>query len=367
LIILIYRCLNTLYEIHDSISSSPRHSIQPKPIMYDHLQPYFGWFPLNIIQKTFEVTTQYAHIPMITVLKKQYKSPNPAFNIHCQNEPVATDTVFSDMPAIDGGETMAQIFVGTKTLVTDVEGMKAEKQFINALEDNIQRRGAPTKLISDRAQVEISNKVEDILFTYHISDWDQQHQNPAERRYQTVKRVANVVLDRTGLPAYLWLLCLQYVCFILSNTYSDTKGGVPLQLLTGSTNDISPLLFFKWYEPVYYKLDDSDFLSNLKEKRGRWVGVSEHVSHAMTFKVLTDDTNKIIYRSNICTATDPSSQNLHETPLNNSVVSIIKSRHDSSLPTSQVHGETTTVPIPIIDANEFVGRTYLLPPEPDGQ
>jgi hypothetical protein len=115
----------------------PRHSIQPKPIKYDHLQPCFGWLPLNIIQKTFEVTTQYAHMPMRTVLKERYKSPNPAVKIHRRNEPVATDTDFSDTPAIDGGETMAQIFVGTETLVTDVEGMKSEKQFINALEDNI--------------------------------------------------------------------------------------------------------------------------------------------------------------------------------------------------------------------------------------
>jgi hypothetical protein len=275
------------------------------------------------------------------------------------------------MPSIDGGETMAQIFVGTETPVTDVEGMKSEKQFINALEDNIRRRGAPTKLISDRAQVEISDKGNDKLRTYHISDWQsephQQHQNPAKRRYQTIKRVANVVLDCTGSPAYLWLLCLQYVRFILSNTYSDIKGGVPLQLLTGSANDISPLLFFKWYEPVYYKLDDSDFPSDLKKKRGRWAGVAEHVGHAMTFKVLTDDANKIIYWSNIRTSTDTSSQNLRETPLNDSVVSIIKSCHDSSLATTQVHGETATVPIPIIDANNLVGRTFLLPPEPDGQ
>jgi hypothetical protein len=35
--------------------------------------------------------------------------------------------------------------------------MKSDKQFINTLEDNIHRRGgAPTKLISDHAQVEIS-------------------------------------------------------------------------------------------------------------------------------------------------------------------------------------------------------------------
>jgi hypothetical protein len=70
---LMYRkmiALNTLYEIHNSISSSPQHSIQPTPIKYDHLQPYFGWLPLNIVQTTFEVTTQYACMPMSTVPKK---------------------------------------------------------------------------------------------------------------------------------------------------------------------------------------------------------------------------------------------------------------------------------------------------------
>ena len=94
------------------------------------------------------------------------------------------DTVFSDTPAIDGGETAVQIFVGTEFFVTNVEGMKSESQFVNTLEGNIHRRGAPTKLISDRAQVKISNKVKDILCALNISDWQsepqQQHQNPCE-------------------------------------------------------------------------------------------------------------------------------------------------------------------------------------------
>ena len=315
---------------HD-VSPTALHSPTPSPRMllpkskdYDSLQPFFGWLPTNVIKKTFEVTTQFARMPMSTILKKRYKSPNPALNVHRRNEAIATDTVYSDTPAIGGGETCAQVFVGTTSLVTDVEGMKTEKQFVNTLEDNIRRRGAPTKLISDRAQVEISNKVKDILRTYCISDWQsephQQHQNPCERRYQTMKSMANTILDRTGSPAFLWLQCLMYVCFILNNTSSDAlNGAVPLQVLTGSTNDISPLLFFQWYEPVYYKVDDSDFPSSSREQRGRWIGVAEHVGHAMTFKILTDDTQKIIYRSNIRSARDPKSSNLRQDPLNDSI------------------------------------------------
>ena len=92
--------------------------------------------------------------------------------------------------------------------------MKSDKQFVNTLQDNIRHRGAPTKLVSDRAQVEISNKVVDLLRYYCIDSWQsephKQHQNPCERRYQTLKTMVNTVMDRTGSHADLWLLCVYY-------------------------------------------------------------------------------------------------------------------------------------------------------------
>ena len=207
-----------LYEVHS------REITKQEPD-YEALRPFFGWLPVDIVKRTFAATTQYARIPFSTTLKKHYKSPFPAFNVHRRDEPVATDTVYSDTPAVDSGATSAQLFVGTETLLTDVYGMKTDKQFVNTLEDNIRERGAMSKLISDRAQVEISNKVMDIVRALFIRTWQsepqQQQQNPAERRYQTVKTMSNTVLDRTGAPAYTWLLCLMYVCFILNFTVSS--------------------------------------------------------------------------------------------------------------------------------------------------
>ena len=49
------------------------------------------------------------------------------------NEPVVTDTAFSDTPTINDGSTMAQFFVGKDTLVCDAYGIKSLKQFINTL------------------------------------------------------------------------------------------------------------------------------------------------------------------------------------------------------------------------------------------
>ena len=124
---------------------------------------------------------------MSAILKKHYKSPFPALNVTRRDEPVATDIVYSNTPAIDNGCKQAQIFVGTKTMFTDVYGMKTDSQFVNTLEDCIRDRGAMSQLISDSAQVEISKRVLDVLRALCIGDWHsephQQHQNPAERRY----------------------------------------------------------------------------------------------------------------------------------------------------------------------------------------
>ena len=70
-------------------------------------------------------------------MRKHFKSRFPSFNIPHRNEAVATDTIFSDTPAIDSGVTMAQIFVGKDSLVSDVYPMHSSKQFVNTLEDNI--------------------------------------------------------------------------------------------------------------------------------------------------------------------------------------------------------------------------------------
>ena len=91
--------------------------------------------------------------------EKTFKSRFSAFNIPRRNEAEATDTIFSDTPAIDSGDMMAQIFVGKDSLVSDVYPMQSSKLFVNRLEQYIRFRGTMSKFISDYEQVEISNKV----------------------------------------------------------------------------------------------------------------------------------------------------------------------------------------------------------------
>jgi hypothetical protein len=174
---------------YPDLDTHPNHHgprmVLEAPRDYDDLRPHFAWLPTDIIKQTFDVTTQYARMPLNTVLRRRFKSPNPVVNVRMRDEPVAMDTIQSDVPAINGGEKYAQIFVGTKSLVTDVHGMRSSAQFPVVLTDKIITCGAPTKLISDSARVETSKEVHNILRTYAISSWQsephQQHQNPAER------------------------------------------------------------------------------------------------------------------------------------------------------------------------------------------
>ena len=121
--------------------------------------------------------------------EKHFKSRFPAFNIPHRNEAVATDTIFSDTPAIDSGASMAQIVLG-RTLCSLMCTLCIPP---NTLADNIRFRGAMSKLICDYTQVEISNKVKDILRMYHSSSWHSepyhQNKNPSEWHYKAIKRM----------------------------------------------------------------------------------------------------------------------------------------------------------------------------------
>ena len=117
-------------------------------------------------------------------------------------------------------------------------------------------------------------------------------------------------MDCTGAAANTWFFALTYVIFILNLTCDPNLGNRnPYFLATGQVGDISPIIQFFFNEPVYYKKIENSF-SETEELMGRFMGIAENYGHSMTFHVLTDDTNKIIQRSEIRTALDPKTRNL---------------------------------------------------------
>jgi hypothetical protein len=125
---------------------------------YEALRPFFLTAPLETVKHTMDSTTQFGHNVLAGLnMYKTFRSPFPAMNVLCRNEAVATDTIHSEVPAIDsGGIIHTQIFVGRKSLVINIYSTKNENQFVNSLLEVIRKQGAMNKLISDSARVEIS-------------------------------------------------------------------------------------------------------------------------------------------------------------------------------------------------------------------
>ena len=296
----------------DVVAHAEPRQVNTKPYDYEKYRPYFLHVPIEKVRKTFERTTQYATNVMSGLkITQTIQSPYPALNVLRRNEPVATDTIFAEVPAVDtGGQTMAQIFVGRKSLVIDVYGMGTEKEFVNTLEDVIRKRGAMDKLISDSARVEISRRVKDILRNLIIDDWQSeanyQHQNFSEHRYKFLKKNTQWIMSWRNVAPNAWLLCIQWVADVMNHTAEKSLDWrPPLEVLTGQTIDISIMLCFMFWDVVYVSRYPDDKYSGQvgseksEEIRGRFVGFAWDVGHAMTFKVLTDDTQRVIKRSKL--------------------------------------------------------------------
>ena len=129
--------------VHHTFTYSPdisniaqqKHAITTQPTDFENLRPYFGRVNKHTIEKTFHKTTQWAVASTRYPMRKHSKSRFPPLIIPRRSEEVATNTIFSDTPAIDSGVTMAQRFVGKETLVADAYPLKSQNQFVNKLED----------------------------------------------------------------------------------------------------------------------------------------------------------------------------------------------------------------------------------------
>ena len=104
------------------------------------MHPYFAWQSTDIIEATFKNSTQYGFMPTSSNgnLLKRYKSPNPGANIPCLYDDLLTNSIYSNTPAINGGETVGQCFFGRRSKFNNGEKAKTAKSYLRALQACIQ-------------------------------------------------------------------------------------------------------------------------------------------------------------------------------------------------------------------------------------
>ena len=224
------------------------------------------------------------------------------------------------------------------------------------LQDFIRDYGAMEGLKSNNAKSEPSFKMKDLFRMYLIKDKQSephyQHQNPIERRIQDLKRMMHGIMDRVGCPPSFWLLCLLYVIHLL-NVLFNSKGCIPLTVVTGTQTDISPYLDFHFWQEVFVVVPGGG------EQLAHWYGPSHKQGDFLTYFVLLEDTQQLVTRSNVRYAKDPLFPNRSQRPA--------PSDGDTNAPVSKPIVTTIQdyysepVQLLVFSPDELLGMTILRP------
>ena len=179
------------------------------------------------------------------------------------------------------------------------------------------------------------------------------------------------------------------MCYLLNHiACTALDGKIPLLALTGISPDISIILLFTFYQPVFYATYDQHCPSESEERAGYWVGFGEHCGDAMTHKILDHGTQKFIYRSavrpkksstpnhrlaphggEVSTSSDPSEDKISygsplqapdsSSPNQKAPTIFIRSRDEENPSVSK--------PMPTFDPSDLIDVTFLLPPKKNGE
>ena len=139
---------------------------------------------------------------------------------------------------------------------------------------------------------------------------------------------------------------------------------------------------------MFYATYDQHFPSESEERAGYWVGFGDHCGDAMTHKILDHDTQKIIYRSavrpkksstpnhrlaphggEVSASSDPSEDKISSgSPLGNpESYSLEQNAPKVFIRPRDDENPSGSKPMPTFDPIDLIGRTFLLPPEENGE
>ena len=139
--------------------------------------------------------------------------------------------------------------------------------------------------------------------------------------------------------------------------------------------------------PVYFLKHKGGYPSDSTEQSGLFVGFSENVGHQLTFKILTDNTSKIIYRSRVHPQDTGANLSLHREDIDQETIVETVDEDDEEedsrvidnldplddTPICKVvysrgkdEGRPILKPLPTINIEDLQGRTFLCELEEDG-
>lgn len=170
--------------------------------------------------------------------------------------------------------------------------MKSKSKTPDSLLTFIHDVGIPSSKHSDGTKELSQGRFKTICTEYGIpctitepySPW----QNRAEGGIRELKRHVHRKMKARHVPPKLWDFCCKWTCDIHSKTSSTLfalEGHTPYEVVTGNNPDISSLIDFDFYEPVWY-YDEHQQFPEPKRLIARWLGEAHNVGQAMCYYIL---------------------------------------------------------------------------------
>jgi len=201
-----------------------------------------------------------------------------------------TDTFFSSVPTLNGN-TMAQVYTNDHGY-SKVYPMKLKSQTHETLSTFIHEVGIPSAIHSDDAKEIMQGRFKELCKEYHIpcsytepfSPW----QNRAEGAIRELKRHTRRKMASSQVPERLWDFCAKWSSDVRNKTSSNRyalEGRTPYEAIHGHTPDISSIVAFNFYEPVWYYDQQAEY-PKPKRKLARWLGEAYNIGQAMCYWVV---------------------------------------------------------------------------------
>ena len=254
------------------------------------------------------------------------------------------DTVFSPVKGLDGS-TCTQVFFGIMSRMINVYHMPSKESIhiVKAYQDFMRYEGVPHSLHRDLAPEQKTDEILELNRKMIVKDtWSEAgipEQNPVEQGgVRILKNAADIIIQRTGAIPESWPWVYNYIADVNNHCASKIiNWKTPIEKRHGYTPDISALLLYQFWEPVYFLTDEKT--PNSKERKGRWMGISPNVGDCLTYYIYCEDTRKVLSCSVIRTA-DPQKGG------------IINRRLDPII--TNPHNEPDRVPQNLSDSGEFM-------------
>lgn len=243
----------------------------------------------QIASDTIKASTQSFIRSAIHPVERRYRTKINTLRYNHLNAIFRSDTMFANLKSV-AGNTMAQGFC-TDFGFSKFIPMARKSEAGYALQELIRDVGIPKRMHTDDAKELTLGTWKKVCQEHGIAMSNTEAHSPFQNRTEgvikEVKRHVQRFMSRTRTPKRLWDYCMIYVTDLrnrLALPLPQLQGRTPYEVLTGNTPDISELLQFEWYQPIW--IYNSATFPEQKRTIGRWIGVAHRVGQAMCYWVL---------------------------------------------------------------------------------